>query len=202
MSFGLDQILLLLATQLLALLSPGPAIMALMQQAFAHGRGVGLRFGLGLSLGATLWAGFAFAGLSLLFTALPWLFSALKLFGAAYLIWMALQIWQGADRPVDTDGRKRLLGLPGGLLTNLANPKAALYFSAVFVTIFPDPLSFSSQASVLGLVFSLEALVYTCFALIFTTSTAKTLYLKAKSVIDRHCVAAIGALGLSLMLNR
>ncbi|MEC7965613.1 MAG: LysE family transporter, partial [Pseudomonadota bacterium] len=125
MGFGIDQILLLLATQLLALISPGPAIMAIMQQSFAHGRGVGLRFGLGLALAATLWAAFAFAGLSLVFAALPWLFTALKLLGAAYLIWMALQIWRGADRPVTTEGRKRLLGLPGGVLTNLANPKAA-----------------------------------------------------------------------------
>ena len=202
MGFGIDQILLLLATQLLALISPGPAIMAIMQQSFAHGRGVGLRFGLGLALAATLWAAFAFAGLSLVFAALPWLFTALKLLGAAYLIWMALQIWRGADRPVSAEGRRRLLGLPGGVLTNQANPKAALYFSAVFVTIFPDPLALSSQASILGLVLTLEVIVYTCVALIFTTQTAKAVYLRAKSGIDRLCIAAIGALGLSLILNR
>ncbi|MCG7492220.1 LysE family translocator [Thalassobius sp. Cn5-15] len=203
MDLALNQIWLLMASQLVALLSPGPAVMSLMQQSFAHGRGIGLRFGAGLALAATIWAGFAFAGLSLIFTALPWLFSAMKLIGASYLIWMALQIWRGADRPVaDVSSRNVMHGFSGGLLTNFANPKAALYYSAVFVTIFPDPLSFRSQAAILGVVYGIEIIVYTGFVLIFTTPQARAAYLRAKSVVDRVCSATVGVLGVTLLINR
>ncbi|CUH83454.1 LysE family translocator [Thalassovita mediterranea] len=203
MDLAMDQIWLLMATQLVALLSPGPAVMSLMQQSFAHGRGMGLRFGLGLGLAATIWASFAFAGLSLVFAALPWLFSAMKIIGAAYLIWMALQIWRSADRPVvEVSQHKVMTGFTGGLLTNFANPKAALYYSAVFVTIFPDPLTLSSQAAILGVVFGMEMTVYTGFVLIFTTPQARALYIRAKSIVDRLCGATVGVLGLSLLINR
>jgi threonine/homoserine/homoserine lactone efflux protein len=198
------QIALFAAAHWVAMVSPGPAVIATMQRAFAQGRRATLPYAFGLAFGASLWCVFALAGLTVLFHLVPPLFLALKLAGAAYLVWIALRIWRGAGAPVGpmAEGAGARRGFLGGVALNLANPKPALFFSAVVLSIFPDPLSLTQQAVLCGLTLANELCFYAALTLFLTRPPVRALYLSAKAWIDRTTALALGALGVSLAFSR
>ncbi|PID36968.1 MAG: lysine transporter LysE [Rhodobacterales bacterium] len=194
---------LLVAAQALALISPGPAVLRLMQTSFTKTRAEALLFGLGLSVAAALWAVFAFAGVEALFRALPWLFTGLKLAGGAYLIFIAWKIWHGARAPLAPApvGRVRNAVL-SGMLTNFSNPKAALFFSAVFLTLLPPETSLGEKTLVVGTVLAVELIWYGSLSFLLANPKSRSYYLQAKHAIDRSCGVLLGALGLSIIVSR
>ncbi|MFD2440048.1 LysE family translocator [Paracoccus kondratievae] len=118
-----EQFLALISALSLAILTPGPAIIATVQTAFAHGRSRALPYALGLATGASLWCLFALAGLAVLFRLHPALFSALKIFGGLYLLWFA---WGcGVPRPgrcpMRPVGRRKVSGAGSRLIFRIPN---------------------------------------------------------------------------------
>ncbi|WP_372805498.1 LysE family translocator, partial [Loktanella salsilacus] len=85
---------------LAAAISPGPSFVVALRVAAAEGFRVAAALALGFGLGAVLWAGAAMAGLALVFSVLPALFLALKFVGAAFLIYLAVQMWRHAATPM------------------------------------------------------------------------------------------------------
>lgn len=198
-----EHLLLLAAAQLVALVSPGPAALRLMQTSLTADRRSALKFGAGLASAAACWAALAFAGLGVLFTALPWLFIIMKVLGGLYLIYVAVQIWRGATAPiVPGAGVRNRRAFVSGWLTNASNPKAAFFFSAVFLTILAQQTTLIEQAGVVTLVLVIELLWYTAMVALFTHSRSQSLYLRAKAMIDRSCSALLAALGISIIASR
>lgn len=120
-------------------LSPGPDNLYVLLHAAAHGRKSGLLVVLGLCSGLLLHTAAVALGLAALFAASATAFTAVKLFGAAYLLWLAWQALrahaQGAGRePRPLNGRQSYLR---GVLMNLSNPKVLLFFLA-FLPQFVD----------------------------------------------------------------
>ena len=141
----------------LAILSPGPAIIAAIQTAFSRGREVALPFGMGLAFGASLWGLFALAGLAVIFKLHPELYRFVKIIGGVYLLWMSWGLWRAATLPLPEAAEKRFgRGFWGGVLLNLSNPKPALFYSALLLSLFPGPLSLAKQASIYATALSTE----------------------------------------------
>ena len=86
----LPQLAVFVTTLALAILSPGPAIIAVSRSAAARGRAAAMPYALGLAFGASLWCLFALFGLTMLFRIMPQLYVAMKIAGGAYLIWIAI----------------------------------------------------------------------------------------------------------------
>ncbi len=135
----------LLAFALVALgmaLTPGPNMIYLVSRSILQGRMAGL-----LSLGGVA-AGFVFYmicaafGITALVFAIPYAYDALRLVGAAYLLWLAwLALKPGGRSPFEVrnlpvDGPRKLFLM--GLLTNLLNPKIAMLYLALLPQ-FIDP---------------------------------------------------------------
>ena len=179
-----------------ALASPGPAFIAMMRTAFAQGRAAALRCGLGLACAAVCWTGLALAGMSAIFALVPWAYAALKLLGAAYLIWLAVAMWRGAHRPVTQDAPRGLSGFRLGLVTNFANPKAVFFIAAIFATVFPTMPRGADAALIVANHLALETLWYTAAALILSTAPARAFYMRLKARIDRIAAAMLGILAL------
>ena len=94
-----------------------------------EGMRTGFLLSLGIGAGAVVWASAAMFGLNLVFAVAPALLWALKIGGAAYLLWMAWQLWQGATSPIATgEGRSvprsGLIGLPAGPVHPACEPQA------------------------------------------------------------------------------
>lgn len=196
-----QQFLLLSSALTLAILSPGPAIIAAVQAAFNHGRQRALPYALGLATGASLWCIFALAGLAVLFKIYPALYGAMKIFGGFYLLWFAWGLWQSSTEPLAEAAGGASRGFWGGITLNLSNPKPALFYAALILSIFPDPLSLPQKLAVYAAALSTELFWYATVATIMSTAVMRARYFSAKFWIDRAASVAMAILGLLLIFN-
>jgi threonine/homoserine/homoserine lactone efflux protein len=114
---------------------PGPDQALITRNSLAGGRSGGLLTVVGGAVGLTVHAGAAAAGLSALLLASAQAFTVVKMVGVAYLVWIGVQTLRAAARSrrqsVDDRGaesRRSLLYFRDGLLSDLLNPKVALFF--------------------------------------------------------------------------
>jgi threonine/homoserine/homoserine lactone efflux protein len=156
--------------------------------------------GLGLSLAAVTWSALAMLGLSAIFAAVPVAYAALKLAGAAYLAWLALTLWRGANRPVDTALPGIAQGFRLGLITNLANPKLVFFIAAIFSTILPVHMGIGMQAMILANHLALELAWYTMAALVLTTAPIRAGYIRFKSRFDRGAAVVLGVMAARIAI--
>lgn len=184
-----------------ALVSPGPAFLVLIRSSASAGRAMALRTAFGFATGAVIWTVLALIGLTALFALVPWVYTAIKLGGVVYLLWLAFSLWRGASRPIDTaQPQRRLRGFTLGLATNLSNPKAVIFIAAIFATIFPAELSLGAKLIIIANHFSLEALFYVATTLMFTTAPVRAAYLRAKAYLDRIAAVALGFLAARMAI--
>lgn len=191
--------LTLIGLQALIAMSPGPAGVLTLQIAAASGLRAGLALATGLAVAIVLWAAAALTGLSLLFEVAPTAQTTLRLIGAAFLIWMGVALWRGADMPLARTtapvGRAPHRLVAVGLATNLANPKALAYFAAVFAGLVPADPSWGTALAILGVVFAVEFAWYAVIALVFSRPAPQRAYARLKGRADRIFGAAVVALG-------
>jgi homoserine/homoserine lactone efflux protein len=123
----------------LAAATPGPAVLLALRNGATHGFKAGLFSTLGNLLGLVLLASASILGLSVILHTLPWLFKLVKWVGAAYLIylgWRMLNALKGLDLAAECASEARPVKngdmLRTGLWVSLTNPKAILFFGALF----------------------------------------------------------------------
>lgn len=184
-----------------AILSPGPAIIAASRSAAARGRQASMPYAMGLAFGASVWCLFALFGLTVLFRVVPQSYTLLRLLGGAYLIWIAVQMWRHAAEPLEMQGAAAASpGFRQGLALNLSNPKPALFYGSVILTLFPG-LSPFGGAVVYLVALAVELGFYAAVTALMATGPMRRAYRAAKTAIDRIAGTLIGALGLTLMLR-
>lgn len=197
---GAEQVIALVSALSLAILTPGPAIIATVQTAFAHGRENALPYALGLACGASLWCIAALFGLALVFKLHPGWFAGLKIFGGFYLLWFAWGLWAASTRPLPpaAGGAK---GFVGGIALNLSNPKPALFYAALILSVFPDVLTPARQGLVYAICLATELFWYALVAVLMSTAPMRSRYFAAKFWIDRAASLAMALLGLLLIVK-
>src|SRR3982750_3702915 len=130
--------------QLLGAMSPGPSFLVTARTSVAQSRASGIMVALGLTVGVLCWASAALLGMKILFQQFYWLFVAAKIIGALYLIWIAWKIFSHAAEPVEMPVREtaKLGANPFlvGLITQLSNPKVAVFFGSIFVAMLPSDM--------------------------------------------------------------
>jgi threonine efflux protein len=191
---------------LMAAISPGPSFVMSVRTAASDGFPAALGLAVGLGLGAVIWALAALLGLHLLFELAPTLLTVFKVAGAVFLLWIAIQTWRHAREPLPTAvpgtaGRGPAAGFRLGLLTQLANPKPAVFFGAVFVGLVPPGTSHAALAALLAVLFLDETLWYAIVARVFSLERARSAYGRAKTWVDRGFSGLIGAFGLRVALG-
>ncbi|MBY5546087.1 LysE family transporter [Rhizobium leguminosarum] len=186
--------------QLVAVISPGPSFLITAQTAAARSRSDGVKVALGLGSGSLLWALAALLGLNMLFHALPTLFFVMKVAGALFILWVAFQIFRHASEPLvieDRDGAAN--PFLKGLLTQLSNPKVAVFFGSIFVSMLPAEAPLWMTIALFAIVFLNEFSWYSIVAILFGSGRIRTFYIGMKSWIDRITGLFLGALGLRLL---
>jgi len=118
---------------LVLLITPGPAVLYIVARTIDQGRRAGLVSMLGVHVGTLVHVAAAAAGLSAVLAASAAAFGAVKLLGAAYLIYLGLRrILARAAASTSAAGRERRLrrAFLDGVVVNVLNPKTALFFLA------------------------------------------------------------------------
>lgn len=191
---------------LAAAFSPGPAVLMTVRLAASRGMGVATGFAAGLAVGAVIWALAALMGMALVFQMLPGLFLAMKLAGAAFLVYVGVRTWRSADCPVDTGAATAdALSVPGavrfGLILQMTNPKPAVFFGAVFVTLVPPHAPLPWLLAILTIVGINEMAANLVVARIFSLPRARSAYMRLKGRIERVFGAVLAGFGLTLALD-
>ncbi|WP_395399153.1 LysE family translocator [Pseudoduganella sp. UC29_106] len=198
-----------LAAALLITVSPGPDNLMVLGMGMSRGRKQGMVFGLGCALGCLSHTILATLGVSALIAASPLAFTALKVFGGLYLIWLgigALRSRGGArveGSGMPDDSLLRLFGK--GLFANAINPKVVLFFLSFLpqfvVTARGDA---SWQTAQLGLIFTLQACILFGLLGYFSGAVGKWINRnpRAGMWLDRVAGAIFVGLGLRLIIAR
>jgi threonine/homoserine/homoserine lactone efflux protein len=133
---GLSDLGLFALAALVLVLTPGPNMIYCISRTLSQGRGAGLLSLAGVLLGFLVHLLAAAFGLTALLMAVPMAFGLIKMAGAAYLLWLAWQSvrpggagpFQPRELPADPPGRLFRMGL----VTNLLNPKVAMFYLSFF----------------------------------------------------------------------
>ena len=102
MTFG--QLLAFNVALLVAIASPGPALLMALRTTLSGGRRAGIAVGAGLGLMAATWTLIALLGLGVVFELFPAVYVAARIAGAGYLLYLAYRIWRDASAPVEARG--------------------------------------------------------------------------------------------------
>jgi threonine/homoserine/homoserine lactone efflux protein len=191
---------------LMAAISPGPAVLMAARTGVTEGLRTGAFLAMGIAMGAVIWAALALFGLATLFAYAPALLWMLKIIGAVYLIYIAWGMWRNADRPLEISEtgalpRTAISAFRLGLVVNLANPKAAVMLSAIFVGTVPPGTSLWVIAALLVIVFLNEAIWNTIVARIFSFERTRRGYISLKTLIDRAFGGLLALLGVKIALT-
>jgi len=206
MLMSLSTLTAFVATALVIEATPGPNMGWLAVVTASEGRRSGLAAVAGVGLGLLLVGIAAGAGLGALVLASPVLFQALRVGGAAYLLWLAYDAWK--------DARENSPGLFGaeavhsaqyfrrGLIVNLLNPKAAVFY-IVILPGFVDPAANApGQIAVLTAVYVVVATLVHAAIVLFASAARPFLNDPSRLRLTRRIMAvAIAAIALWFLVS-
>jgi threonine/homoserine/homoserine lactone efflux protein len=189
---------------------PGPAMLYAAAQTLARGRMSGLMASLGIHLGCYVHVVAAAAGLSVLFHAVPPLYVAVKLAGAAYLVWLGISLFRrksdGPDPETGIAPKSGRRAFAQSVLVEVLNPKTALFFLA-FLPQFVDPtaafpiwLQLAILGTIVNVIFSSADIV--CVVLAGALVSRLRQSGRATRLMQRAGGGLLVGLGLHLALQR
>ena len=175
----------------LIVLLPGPDTLVVLRNLVRGGRGTAVRTVLGVLTGGLCWVVAAALGLSAVLRASHDAYLALRVAGAAYLIWLginSLRARGSANRPA----RRGLLGrgFSAGLATDLLNPKVGVFFVTFLPGFVPDGYPVGATSLLFGAIFLLLGLLY--FVVLLAFAARLTAWMRTPRV-RRRLDAVTGA---------
>jgi len=191
---------------LLAVASPGPDFAIVLRQSLRHGRRTALWTSFGVGTAILLHVTYSLLGIGLILKSSPLAFAVVKYAGAAYVAWLGVQALRTGRRvetaPVDTAPRApsaRAAWLTG-FFTNALNPKATLFFLALFVTVI-DPQTPKWVQAGYGLWMAVATTAWFGFVSIaFTRVAVRAAFLRHGHWVDRALGVVFIAFAVSLAL--
>lgn len=150
--------LLFIVASLVLIVTPGQDMLLVMSRSIAHGSAAGVVTAAGVSVGLVCHTILATLGLGAILRTSEWLFLALKLVGAAYLVYLGVQLLRTKNHELAVSaGAPRSLWrlFFDGTLSNVSNPKVAVfYFAFLPQFVLPGATHPTLAVFVLGLVFA------------------------------------------------
>jgi RhtB (resistance to homoserine/threonine) family protein len=201
-------LLVFIGVAAIVIVIPGPDTAVVTKNVLIHGRRAGMGTSLGVSAGLAIWTIAAAVGIASLVRASEVAFTALKLVGAVYLVWLGVQALRAAGREHGDELAVRRMtgatmtaraGFRQGCLSDLANPKIGIFFTSLlpqFVTAgHPVLLPFL----VLGAVFVAMTVVWLAAYTLVAARAAETLRRpRVRAALDRVTGVVLIAIGLRL----
>lgn len=204
----LPQLFTLSGIILLACASPGPDFVAVTSNAL-NDRRSGMLVGLGIACAVVVWATLAILGFGLLIKELFWLYEAIRLAGAAYLIYLGARMLMAAFKAKSGEpsiqGVARVGALQAwrqGFMVGITNPKTATFFATLFVTVLPVGAPTWVYVSVVALVGLITAAWLGALAAFFSVGRVRSVYARMSRAVDALMGVALVGLGIRLASSR
>jgi len=201
--------LILLTLQMLALASPGPDFVIAVRNSVTQSRRIGIFTAIGFAAGVGVHVLYCVVGLAAIIAQSVMLFTIIKYIGAAYLVYIGIKALrsQGFHKKLEFEKEKKRTmtasqGFHSGFITNLFNPKATMFFLALF-TQFIDPATPASVMVIYGLTLVISTGLWFSFvSLVLTHQSVNAVFMRFTKWIERITGGLLIALGIKLAITR
>ncbi len=196
-----------LAISVLLIVIPGPDTAVVTKNALLGGRRSGVFAAVGVSLGLTVWTVAAALGIAALLQASAVAFLVLKIVGAAYLVWIGVQMLRARDLTAAATSAghgvaphaRGARALRQGLLSDLANPKIAVFFTSFLPQFVHGSGPVFAALLLLGGVFAALTLLWlVAYGVAVGHASALMRRPRVRKALDRFTGAVLIAFGVSL----
>ncbi|GAA2986220.1 LysE family transporter [Streptomyces fulvorobeus] len=200
------EVLAVAVITVLAVISPGADFAMVVRNSCLYGRATGLLAATGVAAGVLVHVTYTMLGVGLLIASSTALFTALKLAGAAYLVYVGVRTFLARDDlSVDLASKSGLSpfgALRTGFLTNALNPKTTVFVVATFTQVVGPQTALWQQAGY-GLFMSVAHLGwFGLVAVFFSHSHLRTVLLRRQKVLNRTIGSVLVGLGVTLGMAR
>lgn len=204
MMFDIVSFQLFLITVFIICITPGIDMMFILNRSISLGRDAGIYSALGVSVGAVVHTVLSGLGLSVILQTSVILFTIIKIVGAVYLIYLGIQMFISKQSSISIkktvyQSRRKLF--IQGVITNVTNPKVALFF----ISFIPQFISVDNQYGpipflILGSIFAVMGAITSFIIVIFSSSLTTKLRdnIVAEKMINKISGVVFVILGLSL----
>lgn len=184
---------------------PGADFVMVTRTSIYNGRFAGLYMSLGMCLSVCIHASYSIAGLAVVIANSPWLFSAIKYLGAAYLIYIAWQLLTTSeslnkDQGNPTTQMLPLVALRLGFTCNILNPKTSIFFLSIFTQVVSIDTPLIMQVSY-GLIIVLAHFIwYSGVALLLSHPSILPRFNRQKQKVDKVAGFVLMLIAIKLSL--
>jgi Putative threonine efflux protein len=191
----------------LAVIIPGPNMAVVVRNSLSHTRFSGVYTAAGLALGNLVHVAYCLVGIGVLISKSIVVFNLIRLAGAFYLIYLGIKALRSRPGAPGEESRARLpfgtiAALRSGFLTDLLNPKATLFFLALFTQVIDQGTSLVAQ---LGYALTIVTLEFVCLAFLALTISRQSVRQRLQAVngqLERITGAVFIALGLKVIAEK
>lgn len=199
--------LLIAAACAVAAASPGPSFVVVVRQTVNRGRFGGIAAGVAHSGAIGIYAAVTVAGLGFA-VQLPWLLTTLRFAGAAFLLYIAVQLWRsnGSLSTVSTEGADRTVSTPwhslaDGFLIAFLNPKVLLFFTALFSQFLRPTFTWWEKSIMVVTAITIDALWYILVAVAISQPAVLNSFKQREIVLNRIFGAALMLVAVRLLFS-
>lgn len=198
----------------LAVVAPGPDFAVTVRQSVRFGRAVGVATAVGIGMGISLHVGYTLLGVGALLHTHPWLLTLTSVLGAAYLVYLGVLLVRSrphastSDTTDDTTSFGAAGAVPSlpsafwlGFLTNASNPKATLFFLAMFTTLVQPTTPLPVQALYGLWMCGVNAGWFMIVAALFTVVRVRDAFLRMGHWLERLMGVVLLLFALRLVLQ-
>ena len=191
---------------LLTVVTPGLDTMLVLRHSLLGGRRAGLAVVLGTTAGCLVWATASLVGLTALLTASRWAYDAVRIAGAAYLVWLgASTLWRTFTRRNTAEASVTIAktgpwhAFRAGMTTNLLNPKPGVFYMSLLPQFLPDGPANAAWGVLLVAIHLSIGLIWLPLVAI-TAARARHLFTRARfrRWLDRLTATVLIGLGVKL----
>ncbi|KOG08936.1 LysE family transporter [Streptomyces wedmorensis] len=201
----MGQLIAVAVITVLAVISPGADFAMTVRNSYLYGRTAGVLAAVGIALGVLVHVTYTMLGVGLLVSRSPMLFTAMKLIGAAYLVYIGYKTFV-AKSEVDIDlsddgGLSKAGALRTGFLTNALNPKTMLFVLSTYTQVVSADTPVFQQVGY-GLFMSFAHLVWFGLAAVFFSHQGlRARLLRKQAVLNKVIGTVLVGLGMVLALT-
>ena len=203
----LPTLITLTGVLILSVISPGPNFVLVTSTAVGASRRAGLLTALGLAAATASWVLLAEAGLGFVIVRVGWLYTGVKLAGAAYLIWLGARMLFGARKA--SKSNLAATAPAGDLATarkaygvSMTSPKSAAYYGSLFAVMVPAHAPLWLYGLVLAIAAAISGLWYGGLALLLSHGAVRAWFLKARAGFEAAMGVVLIVLGGRMLFSR
>lgn len=164
------------------MITPGPNFFITAQTTVKHSRSAGIFVVLGTCTGTIIWSLAGYFGIAYLFIAAPWIYTTLKVVGGSYIIYLGIRLIINSYKSSTQldihleNSQSNFLNWWKGLITNLSNPKTAMFITSLFASVLPKEPTILIGIFIVTLMVAISLIWYFFVVLLFSSDKVSDYY--------------------------